>query len=85
MRWSGCRRSTGTRSRRDGGVPGARRLGGDELGPAPGEAEAGPCMEVDVFGADFDYPGSERALAREARAFLERLEGGAESGGNTLA
>lgn len=51
----------------------------------PGEAEAGPCIGIDVFGADFDYPGSERALAREARAFLERLEGGAESGGNTLA
>ena len=37
----------------------------------PGEAEAGPCIGIDVFGADFDYPGSERALAREARAFLE--------------
>lgn len=51
----------------------------------PGEAEGGPCIGIDVFGADFDYPGPERALAREARAFLERLEGGAESGGNTLA
>ena len=27
----------------------------------PGEAEAGPCIGIDVFGADFDYPGSERA------------------------
>ena len=41
----------------------------------PGEAEAGPCIGIDVFGADFDYPGFERALAREARAFLERLGG----------
>lgn len=50
-----------------------------------GEAGGGPCIGIDVFGADFDYPGPERALAREARAFLGRLGEGAESGGDTLA
>lgn len=42
----------------------------------PTEEEGLPCLMVSVYGADFDYPGPERALAREARAFLGRREAG---------
>ena len=35
------------------------------------EREGSPALGVSVYGADFDYPDPERALAREARAFLE--------------
>lgn len=40
------------------------------------EEEGSPALRVSVYGADFDYPDPERALAREAREFLKRYEEG---------
>lgn len=42
----------------------------------PCEEEGSPALKISVYGADFDYPGPERALAREARMFLQRYEEG---------
>lgn len=36
------------------------------------DEEGSPALKIQVYGADFDYPGPERALARKARAFLRR-------------
>ena len=40
------------------------------------EEEGSPALRVSVYGSSFDYPEPERALAREARAFLQRYEQG---------
>lgn len=40
------------------------------------EEEGSPALRVSVYGSSFDYPEPERALAREARAFLQGYERG---------
>ena len=46
------------------------QLGGWEVtswAVAPGDAEGSPALEVEVWGADFDYPAAERALGGAPR------------------
>ena len=40
---------------------------------APGGAEGSPALEMEVHGADFDYPAPSRALLRELPPLLGRL------------
>lgn len=47
----------------------------------PWDEEGSPALKVSVYGSSFDYPDPERALAREARAFLDRYEAGADNQG----
>lgn len=47
----------------------------------PWDEEGSPALKASVYGSSFDYPDPERALAREARAFLDRYEAGAGNQG----
>lgn len=47
---------------------------------SPAEAEGSPCLEMEVHGADFDYPAPSRALLRELPPLLEGLRDAEASG-----